>query len=336
MALLLENIGLGLPFPHEQLALHFRGQSYPVARTVYWNAINLLLRDLKAMNRLEGIQIVKREHTVWLSDAHESICASIAADDSSLRWQVEFVLFGEKVAPLNNIILKLGHLLSILISDYILICLIPSFKSLLLLELLELNLLLGFFGFVVSPRPYEKSAVLGNRENILVVFTEEGWHYLFGVAWKGEWQKPFNFVQRKHLYGQIIAPSYEESWICGPLNTCNIVRMEVSILFVQNERWQSLVVNRRCLKYPEPLTACHGKKVGIRREFQGCDDIPEIKVCQNDLLLPIDDERVPINIHRNENLPIRRHSNNFNIAPVLKWECSRHIAKINSTNKIEK
>lgn len=84
------------------------------------------------------------------------------------------MLFGEEVAPLDNAVLKLGHLRSIFISDYILICLVPSFKSLLLLELLELNLLLGLFRFIVSPRPYEESTVLGNRENVLVVFTEEG------------------------------------------------------------------------------------------------------------------------------------------------------------------
>lgn len=133
-----------------------------------------MLSNLKTVNRFKGIQIVKREHTIRLSNAHESICASIAADDSSLSWQVESVLFGEKVAPFGNVILKFSHLLSILISDYILIWLVSSFKSLLLLELCELNLLLGLFRFIVSPRPYEKCTVLRNRENILVVFTEEG------------------------------------------------------------------------------------------------------------------------------------------------------------------
>ena len=89
MSLLLEYVTLATPFPNKQLAVHFRGESNPIACTIDRDTVYLLLTDLEAMNAFKCIQIEQGEDTIRLTNAEQNcigltLTKLVAADDSCL------------------------------------------------------------------------------------------------------------------------------------------------------------------------------------------------------------------------------------------------------------
>jgi len=64
VALLFKHVRLTLPLPHKELTLLLASQRDPVTCIVDGDAVDLMLRDLKAVNGLKRINVINAEDTV--------------------------------------------------------------------------------------------------------------------------------------------------------------------------------------------------------------------------------------------------------------------------------
>ena len=73
----------------------------------------------------------------------------------------------------------------------------------------------------------------------------------------------------------------------------------------------------RAFKDLQPLSGGDGEELGVWRESQSCDVVPEIEVCDYNLLLVINDQGKAIDIYCYQDFPIWRKYDSIDVATVL-------------------
>ncbi len=80
VTLLLEDISLGFPFPYKKLTLLFACEGNPFSWRINADWINFGVWYLETMNTFQGVNVEYSEHTVVLTDYHNSSLLSILSD----------------------------------------------------------------------------------------------------------------------------------------------------------------------------------------------------------------------------------------------------------------
>ena len=261
VALLLDDVRLGLPLPDQELAKLRGAKCEPLARLVDRDMVDAVLRNAESVDAVEVGELIKTK------DARRE------ADNQKVRLAVEggalnLCVVLQKVVTVNHV-----PPLRLLVVHVILV-----------VVLIRLDCVL----------PLTESSIATARVDALLVLGKPGSHNRVLVGGEGGWQKAIGGVQRPNAGRQVLGRGDEEARIAGPLDVVDVV-VVASILAVLDERRKLALFAKRGRLPNLRLAATGHSEVGaVGGELYVVDGGLEVEVVKDGAAHKVGQDRASI------------------------------------------
>ena len=106
-------------------------------------------------------------------------------------------------------------------------------------------------------------------------------------------------MKTDHLQCLVQRPCNYKATVVGPAHACDCLAMQVTILFVQNQRRKSFLVGWGFKNFGfEP--SGNKKEFAVGTKFDGSHSVSEVEVCHNNLLCHVDNQTEAVSIDRDK------------------------------------
>ena len=308
VALLLEDVGLGLPLPHEQLAELRAAKREPVARRRDGARVDAALRDRERVHLVEAGHLVQRERAdAEADDEHARVRVVDARRDAAPGARAalaQVVAIGE-LPPLADRALAaaaaagLGRRRRLLPRD------------------------LGRVGVgPVAQLPDRERALLADGvERLGVGVGEEDAAQRRAVARQVARLQPGDPVQRVHAHRRVARAARDEQRVGRPLEPHHVVAVAAERV-VQRKRHER-ALERGCRPHLRQPADGERHVLAVGREAHVAHLLLEVEVVDGDAPVDVDHEQVALVVDCEQDGTIGREREPADVAPRLEWEGER-------------